>query len=136
MNKLILILMLLFFSTDSMADEWIKVTEREEDGGYTIYADLTSISMADDRVKMWTLFDYKIEQEDTGAYFLSKKVRRKYDCRGKHVKELAFKLYNWNMGRGELIRSYSQPQEWEKIEPGSVREAEWKMACNHPALNG
>jgi len=130
MNKLLFTLTLLFLSTDSMA-EWTKMDESEENGGYTIYADLTSIG-ADDRVKMWTLIDYKIEQEDTGAYFLSKKVRRKYDCQGKHVKELAFKLYNWNMGRGKLVRSYSQPQEWKKIKPGSAREVEWEIACNHP----
>ncbi|HNP25608.1 MAG TPA: hypothetical protein PKM20_02605 [Nitrosomonas sp.] len=130
MNKLLFTLTLLLLNTDSIA-EWTRMDESDENGGYTIYADLTSIGKADDRVKMWTLIDYKIEQEDTGAYFLSKKVRRKYDCRGKHVKELAFKLYSWNMGRGELIRSYSQPQEWKKIQPGSMDETEWKVACNH-----
>ena len=130
MNKLIFILTLLVLSTDSMA-EWTKVNERDEQGSYVIYADLTSIGKADGRVNMWTLIDYIIEQEDTGAYFLSKKVRRKYDCQGKHVKELAFKLYKWNMGRGELIRSYTQPQEWEKIQPDSIDEIEWKVACSH-----
>lgn len=130
MNKLLLALTLLILSTDSMA-EWTKVNESDEQGGYMIYADLASIGKADGRVNMWTLIDYKIEQEDTGAYFLSKKVRKKYDCQGKHIKELAFKLYKWNMGRGELIRSYTQPQVWEKIQPDSMDENEWKVACNH-----
>lgn len=130
MKKLLFTLTLLILSTDSMA-EWTKVHESEEQGGYTIYADLTSIGRPDGRVNMWTLIDYKVEQKDTGAYFLSKKIRRKYDCRGKHVKELSFKLYKWNMGRGELIRSYTQPQGWEKIQPDSADEVEWKVVCNH-----
>lgn len=112
--------------------EWIKVNESNEQGGYIVYADLTSIGKAaGDRARMWTLIDFKIAQEDAGAHYLSKKIRRKYDCHGKHVKELAFKIYKWNMGRGELIRSYTQPQNWKKIQPDSMDETEWKIACSH-----
>ncbi|SER44947.1 hypothetical protein SAMN05421690_102736 [Nitrosomonas sp. Nm51] len=133
MKKLLLTTILLCFSTSIMA-EWTQVDKRDDKGGYTVYADLQSIRKVDSEAKMWSLIDYKLEQEDTGVYFLSKKVRRKYECRSGHIKELAYKLFNWNMGGGELIRAYSQPQEWVKIEPGSVEEAEWKVACGHPAL--
>ena len=131
MNKLLFTLSLLFLSavtTTAMA-EWTQVSESNKKGGYTVYADLTTRSGTNDEVKMWTLLDYKIEQEDTGLYYLSKKVRRKYDCQTKHLKLLALKLYAWNMGQGELVRAYSQPQQWKEIQPGSIDEIEWKVAC-------
>lgn len=133
MKKLLFTLSLLFLSTTAtmaMA-EWTKVSETDQNGGYTVYADLTTKNRVKDEVKMWTLVDYKIEQEDTGIYFLSKKIRRKYDCLSKHVKILAFKLYSWNMGQGELVRAYSQPQKWEEIQPASIDEIEWKVACGN-----
>ncbi|SET23413.1 hypothetical protein SAMN05216326_11648 [Nitrosomonas marina] len=134
MKKLLLTIMLFCLSTSIMA-EWTQVLKRDDKGGFTVYADMQTIRKVGNVAKMWTLVDYKLEQEDTGANFLSKKVRKKYNCQNRHTKELAYKLYSWNMGGGEQIRSYSQPQEWIKITPGSVEEAEWIVACGHPELD-
>jgi hypothetical protein len=128
-KKLLLALMLAFISTDTMA-EWTKVSENDNNNGYTAYADLTSIRRASNRAKMWILFDYKIEQKVSGANFLSEKIRREYDCLEEQMRILAFSLFSWNMERGELVRSYSQPQKWEKIQPASIDEMEWKIACD------
>lgn len=131
MKKILIIIVLTFLSTN-LAAEWTKMGEREEQGesgGYTVYADLETLVQIKDEAKMWTLIDFQVEQEETGARFLSKKVRRKYDCQGKHVRVLAYKLYSWGMGRGELVRAYSQPQKWEQVQPGSMEEQEWKIAC-------
>ncbi|MCB1986765.1 MAG: hypothetical protein KDF49_15205, partial [Nitrosomonas sp.] len=114
MKKLLITSTILLFSTNTIA-EWTKISDSDKNGGYTIYTDLTTKSKVNDKVKMWILIDYKIKQEDTGVYFLSKKVRRKYDCQTKHVRLLAFKLYSWDMGQGELVRAYSQPQKWEEV---------------------
>ena len=78
---------------------------------------------------MWSLFDYKVEQKASGVNFLSEKIRREYDCKESQMRVLAFSLFSWNMERGELVRSYNQPQKWEEVQPGSIDEAEWKMAC-------
>lgn len=128
MKKLLFTLSLLLLSTNSMAD-WIKISDSDQNGGYAVYADLTTKSRVKNEAKMWTLVDYKIEQEDTGVYFLSKKIRRKYDCQSKHVKILAFKLFSWNMGQGELVRTYSQPRQWEEAQSAGVDETEWQAAC-------
>jgi hypothetical protein len=128
MKKLLLTLVLVFISTDTMA-EWTKVGESEHKGGYTAYADLASIRKAGNRVKMWTLSDYKIEQKASGVNFLSEKIRREYDCVEEQMRILAFSLFSWNMEKGELVRSYSQPQKWEEVQPGGMDEAEWKVAC-------
>ena len=110
--------------------EWTKAGESDDDGGYTAYVDLDSIRKAGNGVKMWSLYDYKIEQKASGVNFSSKSIRRDYDCKGEHLRMLAFKLFSWNMERGRLVRSYSQPRNWEEVQPGSMGETEWKIACD------
>ena len=128
MKKILLILTLALMSTGAMA-EWAVVGESDDDGGYTLYADLDTIRKAGDRVKMWTLIDYKVEQRASGVNFSSKTIRRDYDCKGEHIRMLAFKLFSWNMEQGRLVRSYSQPRNWEEVQPDSLDETEWKVAC-------
>lgn len=129
MKKLLFTLTLTLISTGAMA-EWTKVGESDSKGGYIAYADLASIRKTGSRAKMWALFDYRTVQKAAGVEFLSEKIRREYECKEKQMRKLAFSLFSWNMEDGDLIRSYSQPQKWESIQPGSVDEAEWKVACN------
>ena len=128
MKKLLLTLALTFVSTSTLA-EWTRVGESDKKGGYTAYADLASARKVGDKAKMWALFDYKIVQKVSGVEFLSEKIRREYDCKEKQMRVLAYSLFGWNMESGELIRSYSQPQKWEAVQPGSIDEMEWKVAC-------
>src|SRR5690606_8903527 len=130
MKKILLTLLLIMTTTDTMA-EWNRVGEGDQESDFTVYADLVSASKAADKVKMWILLDYRAEQKASGANFLSKTIRYEYDCRGKHTRILAFKLFSWNMERGKLIRSYSQPQAWKVAQPGSVDEMMWKIACEN-----
>lgn len=115
-------------SADAMA-EWTKIGQSDDNGGYTAYADMASIYKAGNKVKMWVFFDYKIEQKASGATFLSERIRREYDCDGEHMRKLAYSLFSWNMERGQRVRKYSQPQKWETVQPGSMNETEWKVAC-------
>lgn len=129
MKKILFTLLLVFISPNSMA-EWTKAAESDEKSGYTVYVDFTSIRKANNIAKMWVLFDYKIEQKATGVNFLSQKIRREYNCEEKLMRILAFSLFSRHMEKGELIRSYSQPQKWLEIQPDSMDETELKTACN------
>ena len=128
MKKLLVILTFILFSTPALA-EWTRLGESDDEGGYIIYADLTSMQKAGGRVRMWVLFDYNTEQKASGTIFLSKKMRRNYNCKEAGIRTLAFSLYSWNMEKGDLLRSYNQPRGWERIQPGSAKEIEWKEAC-------
>jgi len=128
MKKIIFTLFVFFIGQNAMAD-WSQIGESEEDGGYTLYANSLSAQKAGHRVKMWTLMDYKKEQKASGTNFLSKKIRRDYDCRERQMRVLAFSLFSWNMEKGELLRSYNQPQSWQRVQPDSLDEVEWKAAC-------
>ncbi|HQU61525.1 MAG: hypothetical protein R3E36_11360 [Nitrosomonas sp.] len=129
MKKIISALMLLFFMIPDVMAEWTPVGESDEDGGYTVYVDLVSALKAAGKAKMWILIDYKTEQKASGTSFLSKTIRRDYDCKEALVKQLAFKLFSLNMGKGELLRAYNQPQQWQTVLPESLEEAEWKAVC-------
>ena len=129
MKKILLMLTLVFICTSADA-EWSKLGESEDKGGYTTYADMGSIHSYQGKVKMWSLLDFKVEQKIPGTNFLSKRIRREYDCNGAHIRTLAFKLYSWNMEQGKLVRSYNQPRNWKKIETNSMDEIEWKLACD------
>ena len=128
MKKLIITLTLFLISTETFA-EWTKLGDSTDKGGYTVYVDLKSIRKAENRVKLWILLDYQNEQRTLGATYLSEKVRREFDCEEEQMRTLAFSYFSWNMEKGDLVRSYSQPQKWEKIRPDSMDEAEWKLAC-------
>lgn len=128
MKKLLIILTFILFSTPALA-EWTQIGESDDEGGYTVYADLTSAQKAGGRVRMWVLFDYNTEQKASGTNFLSKKIRRNYNCKEAGIRTLTFSLYSWNMEKGDLLRSYNQPQRWERVQPDSMDEIEWKVAC-------
>lgn len=128
MKKLLFTLILTFTSTSTLA-EWTKIGASDSKGGYTAYADPASLRKAAGKAKMWLLFDYQIVQKASGAEFLSEKIRREYDCQTKQMRKLAFSLFSWNMEGGDLIRSYSQPQKWVAIKPGTGDEVEWQTAC-------
>jgi hypothetical protein len=129
MKKLLLTLTLFLISTATLA-EWTKVGKSDNKGGYTVYADLESIRKAGDRVKMWTLFDYQNEQKSSGVIYLSKTIRREFDCTGEHTRILAFKLFSWNMEQGKRMRTYNQPQKWEELQPERKKEIGWNIACD------
>ncbi len=128
-RKLLFALPMACLSTIVMA-EWTEVGKDEGRGGFTAYADLATIRKVSDRSKMWALFDYRVTQKVSGAEFLSEKIRREYDCKERQMRKLAFSLFSWNMEGGDLVRSYSQPQKWETVSPGSIDEIEWKLACD------
>ncbi len=88
MKKILLALTFVFISSEALA-QWTLIGETPDKGGYTIYADLASIRKASNRVKMWILLDYKIEQRTLGATYLSEKIRREFDCEEEQMRTLA-----------------------------------------------
>ena len=129
MRKIFFGLTLMFVSTGTMA-EWTRISESDRKGGSVLYADTASIRKAAGRAKMAILFDYPTLQKAAGAEFLSKKIRREYDCQEKLIRTLAYSLFSLHMEHGDLVRSYNQPQKWEVVKQDSLEEVEWKVACS------
>ena len=75
MRKLLLILMLIFMSTNVMA-EWTALKWSHEDGGLTLYVDYTTVRKKDNIVKMLSLVDFEVTEK--GEVDLATRILLKY----------------------------------------------------------
>ena len=127
MIKLLLFL-LLMVSTNVFA-EWTRLSE-SADGDMTAYFDIQNIKRKGDKVKMWSLFDYKTVQKNSYGIYLSQLSRNEYDCEEETKRMLDFYWYSGNMRQGEIVYSEKNiKDEPQSILPESVDEISLKLAC-------
>lgn len=123
--------MLSIVSSNAMA-EWVYVTEtkkeEEKADGFIAYADPASIRKTGNRVKMWSLVDYKITMEEIGV--TSSKSQDEYDCKEKKQRVLFISFYSGHMGKGETVVIHNERGDWKPTSPGSANEAILKFACS------
>jgi hypothetical protein len=127
MRKLLLLLMLVFISTSVMA-EWTAVKWNHEDGGLTLYVDYTTIRKEGDRVRMLSLADFEVVEKNEVDLF-SSRAQNEYDCKEKEIRQLFYSLYSGSMGKGKMEHSNSEHLKWMPVQPGSMEEAMWIVAC-------
>ena len=112
--------------SNSVMAEWTKVDWTDE---YTNYVDLATIQVNGYRVKMWHLVDYKTVQKFNKGGFLSIKSQYEYDCQEAQTRGLATTAYSGNMGYGQVIGNDYTQYPWHPVQPGSVKEDNFKIAC-------
>lgn len=105
------------------------------DAGYaeivTNYADPSTILRTSDRVKMWTLVDYKTARGNgSEPLYLSAKNQREFDCKTRQMRFLLASYYGGNMGRGVVVATQSEPSDWWQAAPNNIGEVLLKFACN------
>lgn len=128
MRKLLLILMLIFMSTSVMA-EWTALKWSHEDGGLTLYVDYTTVRKKDNIVKMLSLVDFEVTEKGEIDLF-SSRAQNEYDCKEKKIRQLFYALYSDSMGKGKMEHANSEHLNWLPVQPGSMEEAMWKVACD------
>ena len=125
-----ILMMLLAVVSSSAAAEWVEVGSDET---ATVYADTATIRKARNRVKMWSLFDYKtVRVPDKPLQpYLSMRGQSEYDCKKQRSRGLSVSFHPGHMARGDvtLIHTNASPDNWRPVPPGSVIEALWKVAC-------
>jgi TolB-like protein len=94
MNKILMMLMLLV-STNVLAVDWVKVGTRQN----THYVDSQSIRRDGNKVRAWTLADYK------SGTFLSILEKAEFDCFEDTMRVLDAYAYSGNMGTGDIVHS-------------------------------
>lgn len=107
--------------------KWVEVGENRT----TLYVDPYNIYRKGDRVKMWHLKNHKTTQtsEVTGDFYLSSLSQREYDCVEERIRVLSFTLFSDNMGSGKVVYFDSSEGEWVPVEPESINQNSWKLAC-------
>jgi hypothetical protein len=106
----------------------------------TVYFDPKTIRRDGDLVTLWQLTDYKWMQGNAvfGQFmmgphrFLSTKTQKEFDCAHRRVRLLASSEFSQHMGTGiqnavAVAQGYGQP-----VEPDSINDALFKMACGTP----
>ena len=127
MRKLLLILTLFFISTSVMA-EWTALKWSHEDGGLTLFVDYTTIRKEGDIAKMLSLVDFKVVEKDEVDLY-SSRAQNEYDCKEKKIRQLYYSLYSDSMGKGKMEHANSEHLNWLPVQPRSMEEAMWKVAC-------
>lgn len=123
MRKLALMILLAVVSSNAMA-EWVKVGHNE---GITIYTDPSTISRADDLVKLWKLVDYqKAPAQNFTKPFKSFKVHIEFDCKEGNSRRVAQTFYSDNMGEGDAVLAENIDEHWTLH---NLADTLWKIAC-------
>jgi hypothetical protein len=102
-----------------------------------VYVDPDTILREGNLVTMWQLIDFKSMQGNAGMgpfgfgphRFLSTKTHKQFDCAGKRLRLLAFTEFSRGMGTGIPANGYVDNSNWLPVEPESMNQALWGVAC-------
>jgi hypothetical protein len=103
----------------------------------TVYYDPTTIRRDGALSTLWQLTDYRWMQGNApfGQFmmgphrFFSTKSHKEFDCVNKHVRLLASSEHSQHMGTGVQNAVAVAQGSGLPIEPGSINEALWNVAC-------
>jgi len=118
----------------TVASEWIRVMETgPAEERFVTYAGPATISRNGNIVKMSSVIDSTIADDPASdRHRVSWKDEWEYDCETRKTRPLRYTEYSGRMGTGEKMFSYTLASavfKWIPVEPGSVSEALWKIAC-------
>jgi hypothetical protein len=119
----------LVLSSGPAYSEWVSIGANNQ-RGRTVYTEPDTIRLEGDVVTMWSLNDYKTIQRMGRTSYLSYKVQTEYDCAEERIRKLASMFFSGNMGSGDVVYSISKKGKWQQVEPGSLGQSEWDVACD------
>lgn len=119
-------LLLAMLSSGALAT-WVQVGDSLD----PVYVEPGTVRRVGDRVRMWSLLDYKIPQSPTpGVWYKSAKIQYEYDCKNEKVRQLYFSWHSGNMGRDGIVFKSATPKEvWDPIPAGSMAQTLWALVC-------
>jgi len=118
--------------------EWVAVEKDYLSPGLqTVYIDPDTILREKNLVTLWQLTDYKWMQGNVGFgrfgfgphRFFSTMTQKQFNCENKRLRLLAFTEFSHHMGTGRPADGYIDTDNWLPIEPASINQALWEVAC-------
>ncbi|HWV45093.1 MAG TPA: surface-adhesin E family protein [Nitrospira sp.] len=102
-----------------------------------VYYDPKTIRRDGDLVTLWQLTDYKWMQGNApfGTFmmsphrFFSTKTHKEFDCAHNRVRLLASSEFSQHMGTGTHSAVLVSQGSGHPVEPGSINQALWEVAC-------
>ena len=122
---------LLFLSSVPAYAEWVAVERNYLSPGIqTLYVDPDTIRREGNPVTMWQLIDFKWMQGNRSpSRFLSTKTQKQFDCAEARTRLLRATDFWGHMGTGEPAEAYIEKGNWVRVEPDSMNQALWEVAC-------
>ena len=123
------LLMLVAACSRPAATDWITVKDTTD--GFVTYAAPSTIRKSGTTVRMLSMIDPKVmEGAALDRPHISWIDEWEYDCRDKRLRPIVFREYSGKMGTGENMFSLtSSTSSSIPVNPGSVSETLWTMAC-------
>ncbi|TKS60584.1 MAG: hypothetical protein EWM72_01319 [Nitrospira sp.] len=115
--------------------EWVEIEkEYQSPGLQTVYIDSATIRREENLVAMVILIDWTwMQGNGRGAHrFRSTKTHKQFDCAEKRLRLLAFTEFSRPMGTGRPAGGYVDIDTWLPVEPESLNQALWEVACGKP----
>ncbi|TKS60034.1 MAG: hypothetical protein EWM72_01719 [Nitrospira sp.] len=139
--KRLLLITLSLLSSGPVYAEWVAIEkEYQSPGLQTVYIDPDTIRREGNLVTIWQLTDYVWMQGNAGfgrfgldpSRFSSTKTHKQFDCVNKRLRLLAYAEFLRHMGTGRRNDGYVDKDNWLPVEPESINQALWKVACSKP----
>ena len=114
-------------SSDACA-EWVRIYGNEK---MTAYADPSSIRSKGNIVRISSLFDFKTEAVlNDGNIYLSTVRETEFNCRENLQRMVGYSIYSGKMGKGKMLDSGSDAQEWKPVSKIKVAIDIKEYACD------
>jgi hypothetical protein len=129
---------LLVLSSGPVYAEWVAIEDHYQSPGLrTVYFDPDTIDRNGHLVTIWQLTDYRSVQGNVGlgrfgvdpSRFVSTKTHKQFDCVEKRIRLLAYMEFLQPMETGRRNKGYVDKDNWLPIEPESINQALWNVAC-------
>ena len=126
MRNAILVVLLVVLSSNTLA-EWVEIDNRVE---AKISVDPATLQWADNRAKIWVLFDFKTARKiGNNPPILSMKSQFEFDCKNEQSR-LAYNIFHAeNSGLGEVVHIAATVGAWTPIAPQSVEKGLFLFVC-------
>ena len=97
------------------------------------YHDKSTIRRNGVIAKMWIMMEnLEMQKSASGSYYKSASQLFAYNCREETLTLIAHAMYSGSMGTGSVVSTATLKEsewDWRPVFPGSIREADWKIAC-------
>lgn len=122
----------------SPGETWVAVDSAyQSPSRETTYYDPKTIHRDGELVTLWQLTDYKVMQGNapsgpfmmSPSWFFSTKSRKEFDCAHNRVRLLASSEFSQHMGTGTQNAVLVDQVSGRPVEPGSINQALWEVAC-------
>jgi len=119
-------LLLSVVCSDAFGD-WVRLNGNDK---MTSYADSSSLRVKGNIVRISSLFDFKIENTlSDGSVYLSTVRESEFNCRENLQRMVGYSIFSGRMGRGTLLDSATDPQDWKPVSKSSVAIGMKEYAC-------